>query len=77
VGPLFEKLVQKYAGRVFFMDADVDQCKDIMTRFNAMGVPSFLVFHRWTEQFRLTGAQPFSALEGLVQRALSLVPAEL
>ncbi len=77
VGPLFEKLAQKYAGRVFFMDADVDQCKDIMTRFNAMGVPSFLVFHRWTEQFRLTGAQPFSALEGLVQRALSLVAAEL
>jgi predicted DsbA family dithiol-disulfide isomerase len=59
------------------MDADVDQCKDIMTRFKAMGVPSFLVFYHWTEQFRLTGAQPFSVLEGLVQRALSLVPVEV
>ncbi len=76
MGPYWERLGQKYAGKVFFLDADIDQCKDIMTRFKTMGVPSFLVFHRWTEQFRLTGAQPFSALEGLVQRALTLLPLE-
>ncbi len=76
MGPYWERLAERYAGQVFFLDADIDQCKDIMTRFKAMGVPSFIVFHRWGEQFRLTGAQSFSALEGLVQRALTLVPAE-
>jgi thioredoxin 1 len=76
VGPLFDKLVQKYTGKLFFMDADIDQCKDIMTRFKAMGVPSFLVFHRWTEQYRLTGAQTFSSLENLVQKALALLPTQ-
>ncbi len=76
VGPYWDRLGQKYAGKVFFLDADIDQCKDIMTRFKVMGVPSFLVFHRWTEKYRLTGAQPFSSLEGLVQRALSLIPNE-
>ncbi|OLS14761.1 MAG: thioredoxin [Promethearchaeota archaeon CR_4] len=74
VGPIFDKLTQKYAGQVFFLDADVDQCKDIMTRFQVMGVPSFLVFHRWTEKYRLTGAQTFSSLDALVQKALALMP---
>jgi thioredoxin-like negative regulator of GroEL len=72
VGPLFEKLVQKYSGKVFFLKADVDQCKDMMQQFKLMGVPSFVVFHRWKEVYRLTGSQPLSALEGLIQRAVAL-----
>ncbi|HMF31965.1 MAG TPA: thioredoxin family protein [Candidatus Lokiarchaeia archaeon] len=74
VGPLFEKLVKKYSGKVFFLKANVDVCKDMMTQYKLMGVPSFVVFYHWKEVYRLTGSQPLAALENLIQQAIALAP---
>jgi len=73
IEPLWKRLAEEYAGRVFFLEANIDICKDIMQRFRVMGVPTFLVFHRWSERFRLTGAQSYSTLKTLIHKTLSLV----
>ena len=73
VGPIFEKLAKKYAGKIFFLKTDVDQCKDMMTQFKLLGVPSFVLFYHWKEMYRLTGSQPLVALENLMQKAVALV----
>ncbi len=70
LGPIFEKISQKYQGKALFLKINSEDCKDFMTQWKVMGIPTILAFQRWQLVDRTTGAVPAWQLEKFVQKAI-------
>jgi len=62
LGPIFEKVADKFSGKVKFCKLDVDVARDVAARLNIQAVPTLIVFRGGKEVARQEGALPEEAL---------------
>lgn len=63
VSPVIDRLAEQYAGKVSFVKVDVDKFKDLSTKFNIKGMPTFLFFKDGQKIDSFSGARSKQAFE--------------
>ena len=70
MGPVFEKLAEKYAGKIVFGKLNVDENSDIAGKFGVNGIPTFIIFKDGKEVRRVIGAVGENGLETELNKLL-------
>ncbi|MDD1776183.1 MAG: thioredoxin, partial [Candidatus Methanomethylicus sp.] len=70
MGPIFEKMAEKYVGKVVFGKLNVDENSDIAGRFGVYGIPTFIIFKDGKEIRRVVGAVGENGLESELNKLL-------
>lgn len=61
--PVVNQLAQDWTGKVKVVKADVDDCPNLATEFQVMGVPTLLLFKQGAPVERVVGYQPKDRLQ--------------
>jgi thioredoxin 2 len=70
IAPVVEELARSYAGRLRVAKLNVDENPQISARFRVQSIPTLLILEDGREIDRLIGAQPRTAIEAAIARAL-------
>ena len=70
MGPVFEKLAEKYARKIVFGKLNVDENSDIAGKFGVSGIPTFIIFKDGNEVRRVIGAVGENGLETELNKLL-------
>ena len=70
LSPIFDKLSDKYEGKVDFYKVNIDDELDLAVAFNVMSVPNLLFIPMESEAKLLPGAPSESQLEQLIDENL-------
>jgi len=69
MAPVFEAL-SKEMTNVKFVKLDVDSNQEIASKYNILGIPTFLIFKNGKEVLRQVGAMPKDQLKAKIQSVL-------
>ncbi|MBP7149031.1 MAG: thioredoxin [Acidobacteria bacterium] len=69
--PTLEQLAREYEGKVNFFGVDVDQARQIATRFGIMSVPTVMVFRNGQVVGQALGNKPRDFWTGMLDDALA------
>ena len=58
VAPIVEEVAEEYQGKVKFCKLNVDECRDIATRYGIMSIPTLLIFKGEKVVDQIIGAVP-------------------
>ena len=58
LSPVIEELSKEFDGKVRFAKVNVDECKDIPSKFGIRGIPTLLLFKDGKKVNELVGNQP-------------------
>lgn len=70
IAPIFEKLSDKYEGKLGFAKIDIDQHEFTPARYGVQAIPTLIVFNNGQPIGRLTGPHPLR-LEGEIEKILN------
>jgi thioredoxin 1 len=70
IAPVFEKLSDKYEGKLGFAKMDIDQHEMTPGRYGVQAIPTLLVFNGGQQVARLVGPHP-ARLESEIEKILS------
>jgi thioredoxin 1 len=68
IAPVIEELAQEYSGRLKVGKLNVDENKDIATRYNIKSIPSLLLFKEKEVLEQLVGVQPKPILKKFIDK---------
>ena len=63
MAPILEDVSEKYKGKYYFYQIDIDSCENLAARCEISAVPTILVFKNGTEIARTSGYQEFEEFE--------------
>ena len=63
MAPVLEDVSDKYKGKYFFYQIDIDSAEDLANKFKITAVPTIIVFKKGTEIDRTSGYQDFEEFE--------------
>ncbi len=63
MAPILEDISDKYKGKYFFYQIDVDSAEELAARYNITAVPTMIVFSEGKEIGRTSGYQEFDEFE--------------
>lgn len=63
LGPVIDNLAKKLSGKIVFGKLNVDENKEVASRYEIMSIPTLLVFKKGKLIDRMVGAMPESLLE--------------
>ena len=69
LAPILEDVSDKYKGKYFFYNIDVDSADEIATKYNVQAVPTVIVFKNGKEIDRTSGYQSFEEIERFINNA--------
>lgn len=69
--PVFEAMVQKYSGHIYFAKIDVDKNQRTAQKYGVMSIPNFVVFKRGKPVERVVGAVGRARLERILSKFVS------
>lgn len=55
MGPVMEKMAEKYTGKIKFIKFNVDDDKEIPQRYKVMSIPSLVLFRNGVAKEKVTG----------------------
>jgi thioredoxin 1 len=58
LAPVIEELATEFQGKVRFAKVNVDECKEIPTKFGIRGIPTLILFNDGKKVNELVGNQP-------------------
>jgi len=70
MGPIVEKLAEKYEGKVKIGKLNVDDCMEIAQRYRVASIPTFIFFEGGKEVETVVGGMSAKVLEEKVQQYL-------
>ena len=70
VSPIIEELSRDYVGRIVFGKLNVDDNREVSTKYNIMSIPTLLVFKNGKLVDTIIGAMPRQTLEQKITRHL-------
>jgi len=70
VAPIIEELSRDYVGRIVFGKLNVDDNREVRTKYNIMSIPTLLVFKNGKLVDTIIGAMPRQTLEQKITRHL-------
>lgn len=69
LAPIMEDLSDKYKGKYFFYNIDIDSAEELANKFNIQAVPTIIVFKDGKELARTSGYQSYDELERFINNA--------
>jgi thioredoxin 1 len=70
VAPVIEELARDYAGKILFGKLNVDENREVSTKYEIMSIPTLLVFKNGKLADTIIGAMPRQLLEPKITRYL-------
>lgn len=70
VAPTIEELTGEYAGRVKFGKVNVDENRDLSSRYGVRGIPSLLLFKGGKVVDQMVGVHTKQEIADLIEKAL-------
>jgi thioredoxin len=70
IAPVFEKLSDKYEGKLGFAKIDIDRHENTPTRYGVQAIPTLIIFNDGEPIARLTGPHP-GRLESEIEKILN------
>lgn len=68
--PIIDKMSEDYAGKVLIFKVDVDEAREIASKYNVMSIPTFVVFKDGQEVDRQIGFPGEAAIKAMIDKAL-------
>lgn len=68
LGPVMEKLAEKYEGKVVFGKVNVDDESELARRFGVMSIPTVIIFKNGKEIDRKVGVMPAEVYEQVLDQ---------
>lgn len=69
MAPILEDLSDKYKGKYFFYQIDIDSAENVAARCEIKAVPTIIVYKKGEEVARTTGYQEFDEIERFLLNA--------
>lgn len=63
MAPILEDISDKYKGKYYFYQIDIDSAEELAVKFNISAVPTIIVFKNGKEVARTSGYQEFDEFE--------------
>ncbi len=57
LAPIFEELAKEYQGKIVFAKVNVDECREVPSRFGIRGIPTMILFQNGQKISELVGNQ--------------------
>lgn len=70
MAPVLEDISDKYKGKYFFYQIDIDSAEELANKFKIEAVPTMVVFKKGTEIDRTSGYQDFEEFERFLNNAV-------
>ena len=70
MAPIMEDVSQKYKGKYYFYQIDIDSAEDIAKKYSITAVPTILVFKKGNEIARTSGYQEFDEFEKFLLKSI-------
>jgi len=70
LGPIFEKMSQKFNGKIKFVELNIDEASGIAEKYTVMSIPTLIIFKDGEVVDTLVGLQNEEALEEKLQSLL-------
>ncbi len=70
MGPIMDQLAEDYEGRAIIAKINVDECREICTRFGITNIPNFKLFKNGVEVGNVVGAVPKDTIKNLLEKNL-------
>lgn len=70
MGPIMDQLAEDYEGRAIIAKINVDECREICTRFGITNIPNFKLFKNGVEVGNLVGAVPLNTVKNILDKNL-------
>jgi len=70
MGPIMDQLADDYEGRAIIAKINVDECREICTRFGITNIPNFKLFKNGVEVGNLVGAVPLNTVKNVLDKNL-------
>ena len=70
MAPVLEDISDKYKGKYFFYQIDIDSAEELANKFNVTAVPTIIVFNKGNEIDRTSGYQDFEEFERFLNNAV-------
>lgn len=68
MGPIMDELADEFEGRAIVAKMNVDDCKQICSRFGITSIPNFKMFKNGVEVANLVGAVPKETIKNLLEK---------
>ena len=70
MAPVLEDVSEKYKGKYFFYQIDIDSAEELANKFNVSAVPTMIVFKKGKEVDRTSGYQDIDEFERFLNNAV-------
>lgn len=70
MAPVLEDISEKYKGKYFFYQIDIDSAEDLANKFDVSAVPTMIVFKKGKEVDRTSGYQDIDTFERFLNNAV-------
>ncbi len=67
MAPVVEEVAKEFEGKVDFVKVDVDQSKELATKYNVMSIPDFIIFQNGKVLAQLSGILSKESLRKYIQ----------
>ena len=68
LAPVIDELAGEFQGKVRFAKVNVDECKDIPSKFGIRGIPTLILFHEGKKVNELVGNQPKEKIKSMLSK---------
>ncbi len=68
VAPIVEELAKEYEGKVNFVKVDVDQNKELASKYNIFSIPTLVIFHNGQLVFQAAGAVSKESIRNYINK---------
>lgn len=69
LAPVIDELSEEFKGKVRFAKVNVDDCKEVPSKFGIRGIPTLILFKEGQKVNELVGNQPKEKIRGLLESA--------
>ena len=70
MAPILEDVSDKYKGKYYFYQIDIDSAEELANKFNITAVPTIIVFNNGKEIARTSGYMDFDETERFILNAV-------
>jgi thioredoxin 1 len=68
MGPVIDVIASDYVGKVKVLKLNVDENPETPSKYGVRGIPTLILFDKGEVVDRIVGAQPKTAVEGLLKK---------
>jgi len=72
VSPIVEELSKEYEGKVNFVKVNVDQNRDLASKYNILSIPNLAIFHNGEVVAQAAGASSIESIRNYIDKNIGM-----